>query len=51
MSDNFVGSRYSHRDYNSLYRDLIEMIPTLTQEWTSREESSPGIVLIKLMAI
>ena len=44
-------TRYTHRDYESIKADLIAAIPSLTQEWTSREESDPGIVLIKLMAM
>ena len=43
--------RYTHRDYESIKSDLISAIPSLTQEWTSREESDPGIVLIKLMSM
>lgn len=44
-------TRYTHRDYESIRQDLISAIPSLTQEWTSREESDPGIVLIKLMSM
>lgn len=44
-------TRYTHRDYESIKNDLIEAIPSLTQEWTTREESDPGIVLIKLMSM
>ena len=44
-------TRYTHRDYESIKEDLINAIPSLTQEWTSREDSDPGIVLIKLMAM
>lgn len=44
-------TRYTHRDYESIKKDLIGAIPSLTQEWTSREESDPGIVLIKLMSM
>ena len=44
-------TRYTHRDYDSIKSDLINAIPSLTQEWTNREESDPGIVLIKLMAM
>lgn len=43
--------RYTHRDYESIKNDLIDAIPSLTQEWTSREDSDPGIVLIKLMSM
>lgn len=44
-------SRYTHRDYDSIKSDLINAIPSLTQEWTSKEESDPGIVLIKLISM
>lgn len=44
-------TRYTHRDYDSIKEDLINAIPSLTQEWTSTAESDPGIVLIKLMAM
>lgn len=53
MSDNldFNKTRYTHRDYESLRKDLISIIPSLTQKWTSTEESDPGIVLIKLISM
>lgn len=44
-------TRYTHRDYESIKSDLIGAIPSLTQEWTTREESDPGIVLIKLISM
>lgn len=50
-NNNLNKTRYTHRDYNSIKEDLINAIPSLTQEWTSREESDPGIVLIKLMSM
>lgn len=49
--DNMNKTRYTHRDYESIRNDLINAIPSLTQEWTSREESDPGIVLIKLISM
>ena len=42
--------KYTSRDYNSIKEDLINAIPALSDSWTSREESDPGIVLIKLMS-
>ena len=48
---NLNKTRYTHRDYESIKEDLMSVIPSLTQEWTSREESDPGIVLIKLMSM
>ncbi len=44
-------TRYTHRDYESIKEDLINAIPSLTQEWTDRSDSDPGIVLIKLMSM
>lgn len=48
---NLNKTRYTHRDYESIKSDLINAIPSLTQEWTCREESDPGIVLIKLLSM
>ena len=42
--------KYTSRDYDSIKTDLISAISALTSTWTSREESDPGIVLVKLMA-
>lgn len=41
---------YTARDYNSIKTNLINSISDLTEKWTSRDESDPGIVLIKLMS-
>lgn len=49
--NNLNKTRYTHRDYESIKKDLISAIPSLTQEWTCREESDPGIVLIKLLSM
>lgn len=51
VSQNLNKTRYTHRDYESIKSDLISAIPSLTQEWTSTEESDPGIVLIKLISM
>lgn len=42
---------YTSRDYESILTELINTIPLLTKKWTSKEESDPGIVLVKLMAM
>lgn len=42
--------KYTSRDYDSIKTDLIDAIPSLTGLWTSREESDPGIVLVKMMS-
>lgn len=43
--------RYTSRDYPSIFEDLVNAIPSLTSVWNSREETDPGIVLIKLMSM
>ena len=42
--------RYTSRDYNSIKADLLTMINSVNSEWTNREESDPGIMLLSLMA-
>lgn len=42
---------YTSRDYDSIYRDLTNLIPQLTELYKPTEETDPGIVLIKLMSI
>ena len=42
---------YTSRDYDSILKELLNTIPLLSKDWTSREESDPGIVLVKLMAM
>ena len=42
---------YTSKDYNSIYKDLITAIPSLTDLWTNTEDGDPGIVLVKLMSI
>ena len=41
---------YTSKDYDSIKTDLIDAIPALTDKWTSRESSDPGIVLLKMMS-
>lgn len=48
MADKIL--KYTSRDYNSIKNDLVESISALTDDWTSREDSDPGIVLVKLMS-
>lgn len=48
MDNNFL--KYTSRDYQSIVVDLLDAIPSLTDTWTSREDSDPGIVLVKLMS-
>lgn len=42
--------RYTSRDYNSIKADLLSMINSVNSEWTNREESDPGIMLLGLMS-
>ena len=42
---------YTSRDYTSIFKDLVEAIPTLTKLYDPKEESDPGIVLIKLISM
>lgn len=42
---------YTSRDYKSIFDDLVNSIPSVSEKWTSRDESDPGIVLIKLMSM
>lgn len=41
---------YTSRDFDSIKTDLINAISSLTDIWTSREQSDPGMVLVTLMA-
>lgn len=42
---------YTSRDYASILSDLMNAIPDLTTLWTSKDETDPGIVLVKLMSM
>ena len=42
--------KYTSRDYNSIKSDLLSAINAVTSNWTSREESDPGIILLNLMS-
>lgn len=48
MANNILS--YTSRDFNSIKQDLINAIPSLTDIWTNREESDPGMVLLTLMS-
>ena len=41
---------YTGRDVSEIRRELIDMIPTLTSEWTDFNESDLGITMIELIA-
>lgn len=42
---------YTSRDFATIFNDLVASIPDVSQKWTSRDESDPGIVLVKLMSM
>ena len=42
--------KYTSKDYNSIFEDVISIIPSLTDTWTNTEDGDPGIVLVKLMS-
>lgn len=42
---------YTNRDYLTIFNELKEIIPSVTKTWISRDESDPGIVLLKLIAM
>lgn len=48
MANNYL--KYTSKDYNSIYTDLINAIPGITDLWTNTEDGDPGIVLVKLMS-
>lgn len=48
MANEFL--RYTSKDYNSIYNELIAAIPGITDLWTNTEDGDPGIVLVKLMS-
>lgn len=48
MSNSYL--QYTSKDYDSIYKDLTDSISGISDIWTSREDSDPGIVLVKLMS-
>lgn len=42
--------KYTSKDYNSIFEDLKNSIPSLTDLWTNTNDGDPGIVLVKLMS-
>lgn len=49
-SDNLNLLKYTSRDYNTIKEDLLSTINSVTSDWTSREDSDPGIMLLNLMS-
>ena len=42
--------KYTSRDFKSIKTDLLDAINAVTSNWTSREDTDPGIVLVNLMS-
>lgn len=42
--------KYSSRDYQSILKDFIAAVPTLTELWDGESDSDPGVVLAKYIA-
>ncbi len=55
MADNFTPSNisYTNKDFQSIYNELLELIPKLTNKWdpSLSNESDPLVVLLKLNAL
>lgn len=41
---------YTSKTTESIFRDLVSLIPELTDKWKNYAEDDPGIVLVKLMS-
>lgn len=41
---------YTSKTYQTIFNDLLEKIPLLTDKWVNYGENDPGIVLLKLIA-
>lgn len=52
MADNLYLPQvdYTSRDYAAIRKDLIDLIPNFAPQWTSRDDSDFGIVLLELFA-
>lgn len=42
--------KYTSRDYTTIKSDLLDTINSVSSDWTSREDSDPGIMLLNLMS-
>lgn len=42
---------YTNKDFNSIYAELLDIIPNITNKWNPSSEADPGVVLVKLMAV
>lgn len=41
---------YTNRDFESLYNNLLGLIPTLTDKWTRTDTTDPGMILLRFLA-
>lgn len=41
---------YTSKTYDTIFNDMVQKIPLLTDKWLNYAEDDPGIVLLKLMA-
>ena len=50
---NISNLSYVNKDFNTIFPELLDLVGTLTNRWdpSTSNESDPGVVLIKLMAI
>jgi len=42
---------YTSRDFSSIFDELINSIPYLTNEWEPKDENDPGVVLLKMLSM
>lgn len=42
---------YTNKDFNSIYAELLDIIPNITNRWNPSSEADPGVVLVKLMGV
>ena len=44
---------YTNKDFESIYTELLDLVPELTYKWdpSSSNESDPGVILLKLLCI
>ena len=50
MQDSKGIVRYSSRDYESIFKDFMDVVPTMTELWKPEADSDPGVVLGKYVA-
>ena len=52
MANFITNTSYTNSDFNSIYEELLKIVPQLTNNWNpeSSNEADAGVVLLKLMA-